>query len=154
MTEIAITSRKKPQRRFVIFGLIFLGLYFCWLVWGGGNLFERVYAGNLALIFTGGAAAYQSWRVFRDEGQGNYTRSWGWITAGLVVSLLGDVFRFLTQTYITAFPLLQELPYWLYSIGTVLLAIGLSFIRGACAHRQAGRCCSWIHLSPQLPSLS
>ena len=126
MAELAITPRKNPLRRIVIFGLIFLGLYFCWLVWGGGNLFERVYAGNLVMIFTGGIAAYQSWRIFRDEGQGNYTRPWMWITAGLVVSLLGDVFRFLTHTYITTFPLLQDLPYWLYSIGTVLLAIGLS----------------------------
>jgi len=127
MAETAISSRRNPHRRIVTFGLIFLGLYFCWLVWGGGNLFERVYTGYLVLIFTGGAAAYQSWRVSRDEGQGKYTRSWVWITAGLVASLLGDIFRFLTQTYITAFPLLQELPYWLYSIGTVLLAIGLSF---------------------------
>ena len=126
MSELEIKPRKNVPGRFVIFGLTFLGLYFCWLVWGGGNLFERLYAGNLVMVFTGGTAAYQSWRAFRVEGQGKYNQAWMWITAGLIVSLLGDLFKFLTETNNPGSTLLKDLPYWLYSAGTLLLAIGVS----------------------------
>lgn len=103
----------------------FLALYFAWLLWGGGDAFERAYAGSLMLVFTGGVAAWQAWRVTHQKNSGSLHRAWVWITIGLLLSATGDLIRLLP---IPAFPRIgipTEAGTWIIQTGTVLLAVGI-----------------------------
>jgi PAS domain S-box-containing protein len=126
MTRTDAAKPKNSPNAGIIAGLVFLGLYFAWLIWGAGNAFERGYAGTLVLVFTGGAAAWQGWRTKDKVESSGLQKAWLWITAGLVVSTTGDMARFLTNSVFNGSNRFAEAGFWLYLIGTLLLAVGIS----------------------------
>ncbi len=103
----------------------FLGLYFAWLLWGGGDAFERAYAGSLMLVFTGGVAAWQAWRVTRLETGGLLHKAWTWIAIGLLAGTAGDLTRLFLSPAFPGINIPAEVGTWLFQAGTVILAVGV-----------------------------
>ncbi len=110
----------------IVTGCLFVGLYLTWLIWGGGSAYERFYAGTLVLVFTGAAAAWQAWRVKSRVDSAELRKAWLWITIGLAVSTLGDLARFIAGAAEPGVNLPGEAGFWLYPIGTLLLAAGIA----------------------------
>ncbi len=97
--EPILQLQRIPPRQGIIARMFFLGLYFAWLIWGGGNAFERGYAGTLVLVFhrrSGGLAGVAGEKPVGRLG--GYTKAWMWMATGLAVSTAGDLTRFLSNT--------------------------------------------------------
>ena len=128
MSERVPTGVGQPEgtaRQGLLAAGAFLALYFAWLLWGGGDAFERIYAGSLMLVFTGGVAAWQAWRVTRQETSGSLHKAWAWITIGLLLGIAGDLARLFSTPVFPGIDFPAETGTWIIQAGTVLLAVGI-----------------------------
>ncbi|MCC6146064.1 MAG: PAS domain S-box protein [Anaerolineaceae bacterium] len=79
------------RRKFLIAGVGYLLLYASWLVWGRQEPFERLWVGNLALIFTSLVAGTAAFRAQSKLEPGRLRAAWRWLTAGLGFWAAGDI---------------------------------------------------------------
>ncbi len=128
MSERVPTGVGQPEgtaRQGLLAAGAFLALYFAWLLWGGGDAFERIYAGSLMLVFTGGVAAWQAWRVTWQETSGSLHKAWAWITIGLLLGIAGDLARLFSTPVFPGIDFTAKTGTWIIQAGTVLLAVGI-----------------------------
>jgi len=90
------THERRNQTLFIATaGIGFMLLYFAWLLWGRDDLWERMLAGGMVVVFSSGLAAwaiYGTWRIQKEERTASQS-SWKWLLAAALIWLAADLVR-------------------------------------------------------------
>jgi PAS domain S-box-containing protein len=121
MTAMTALPAASWRRVLILPGLLFLGLYLAWLVWGRQDPWERLLLGNLVLLFTTLLTGLLSVWIRQRVQEPRLRRAWGWLSAGLLLWLLADITRLvrgmdagvvLSLAPVDAIYLLGSVPLW------------------------------------------
>jgi signal transduction histidine kinase len=115
----------RQRRSLLLAGVLFLGLYFAWLLWGRSDPWERFLVGNLAMIFTSLLAVLLALWVYGQVKNSETGRPWKWLAGGLLLWSLGDIVRMVIASLNTSLVFRFGALDIIYLLGSVFLWVGL-----------------------------